>query len=103
VAVIDQYRNILTLMIEIDVTPEECDAQVVTIKNFLNEVVKTQPGFISSNLHVSLEKDKIVNYAQWKNESDYQAFLENEEVQKLRKKILKSEPRTIWMKVVHAS
>lgn len=102
-AIIDQYRNILTLLIEIDVAPEECDSQVAAIKTFLNEVVKQQPGFISSNLHTSIEKDKIINYAQWKNESDYQAFLDNEDLQSKRKEVLKGEPRTVWMKVVHAS
>lgn len=102
-AIIDQYRNILTVLIEFDVTPEECDSHVANIKTFLTETVKQQPGFISANLHTSLDKAKIVNYAQWKSEADFQAFLDNKDAQAAGKEVLKIEPRVVWMKVAYAS
>lgn len=35
------------------------------------------PGFISANLHVSLDRRHVTNYAQWKSQADYQAMLQN--------------------------
>lgn len=102
-AIIDQYRNILTVLIEFEVTPEECDQHVANIVEFLTSTVKQQPGFISANLHTSLDKTKVINYAQWKSEADYQAFLDNEEAQAAASKVLKFEPRVTWMKVAFAS
>ncbi len=102
-AIIDQYRNILTVLIEFDVEPEKCDEHIAHIKSFLNEIVKKQPGFISANLHVSLDKKKIVNYAQWKNEQDYQNFLDNKEAQQAGSEVLKIQPKETWLKVAHAS
>ncbi len=101
--VIDHYRNILTVLIEFDSTPEEVENQLSQLKTFTNEVVKLQPGFISANLHVSTDNQKIVNYAQWKSEEDFQNFLDNQEIQKTIKEILKSKPRFTKMKVVFTS
>ncbi|MCF8060566.1 MAG: antibiotic biosynthesis monooxygenase [Bacteriovoracaceae bacterium] len=102
-AIIDQYRSILTVLIEFDVTPGECEEHLAEIKSFFNEVVRVQPGFISTNLHTSLDRTKIVNYAQWKTEQDYQNFLENSEAQKAGEKVLSLKPRTILLKVAFAS
>ena len=102
-AIIDQYRNILTVLIEFDVTPEECDSHVANIKTFLTETVKQQPGFISANLHTSLDKAKIVNYAQWKSEADFQAFLEKEGGQGTGKELMEMNPKIVKMTVAFAS
>lgn len=102
-AVIDHYRNILTVLIEFEIPSEEVESHLANIKVFLNDVVKIQPGFISANLHVSTDKKKVINYAQWKTEEDYQNFLNNKEAQKAAQDVLKYEPRTTFMKVVYTS
>ena len=102
-AVIDEFRNILTVLIEFELSPDEVDEHVANIKEFVKGTVKGQPGFISANLHVSTDRKKVVNYAQWKTEEDYQNFLNNEEVQGMAKNILKITPKTTLMKVVLAS
>ena len=40
-------------------------------------VMKHLPGFISANLHVSLDGTKVVNYAQWRDEDSWKAIFQN--------------------------
>ncbi len=35
------------------------------------------PGFISANLHRSIDGTKVANYAQWRSVEDFQAMLKN--------------------------
>ncbi|MGH3148690.1 MAG: antibiotic biosynthesis monooxygenase family protein, partial [Rubrobacter sp.] len=35
------------------------------------------PGFVSANLHRSLDGTKVTNYAQWRSREDFEAMLEN--------------------------
>ena len=39
--------------------------------------MRHQPGFISANLHLSLDKKRIVNYAQWRSKEDFEAMQSN--------------------------
>ena len=36
-----------------------------------------QEGFISSNIHRSLDGTRVVNYAQWKNQESFEKMLKN--------------------------
>jgi quinol monooxygenase YgiN len=35
------------------------------------------PGFISANIHKSLDGTRVANYAQWRSREDFQAMLQN--------------------------
>ena len=37
------------------------------------------PGFVSANLHKSLDGTKVANYAQWRSRENFEAMLENPE------------------------
>jgi len=37
------------------------------------------PGFVSANLHESLDGTKVVNYAQWRSKEDFEAMFQNPE------------------------
>lgn len=102
-AIIDQYRSLLTVLVEFEVDPSECDDHVSSLKSFINEVVKKQEGFISANLHTSLDKKKVVNYAQWKNEECFQNFFKTMEGDELTSKMLEKKHHITFLKVVHAS
>jgi quinol monooxygenase YgiN len=45
-----------------------------------DEVIRHLPGFISANLHRSLDGTKVVNYAQWANQEAFAAMLQNADV-----------------------
>lgn len=36
--------------------------------------IRHVPGFISANLHVSMDGTKVVNYAQWRSREDFEAL-----------------------------
>lgn len=38
------------------------------------------PGFVSANLHVSVDRTRVVNYVQWRTRADFDAMQKNPEV-----------------------
>ncbi|WP_374729901.1 antibiotic biosynthesis monooxygenase family protein [Caballeronia terrestris] len=37
--------------------------------------VRTVPGFVSANWHMSLDRRHVTNYAQWRSKADLEAFM----------------------------
>ena len=79
-------NSLLTAVIIFTVKPEQQEDLIATIKDFL-QVVKTQSGFISANLHKSTDGVKVFNYGQWKSMEDFTAFRNNKEVQAKAEKL----------------
>ena len=73
-------NSLTTVIIIFKVKPEQQQELIATIKEFL-ETVKTQPGFVSANLHQSTDGVKVANYAQWSSMDAYESFVNNEQVQ----------------------
>lgn len=44
------------------------------------ELMRYLPGFISANIHRSLDGSKVINYAQWESRDAFEASLRNPEV-----------------------
>jgi quinol monooxygenase YgiN len=51
--------------------------QLLDLLNQATAVVRLAPGFISANLHRSLDGTKVAMYAQWQSAEHYQAMREN--------------------------
>src|ERR1051325_3158883 len=71
-AVIKKGTNILTLIITIEVKPENCDALLDLIIEETETFVRHQPGFVSANLHRNAEKTRLTNYGQWASRELYE-------------------------------
>ncbi|MGB8960940.1 MAG: antibiotic biosynthesis monooxygenase [Pseudonocardiaceae bacterium] len=41
------------------------------------QVMRHRPGFISANIHASLDGTRVVNYAQWRSREDFLAMLDD--------------------------
>lgn len=41
----------------------------------VEQVMRHLPGFVSANLHTSLEGTRVLNYVQWRNVDDFKAML----------------------------
>ena len=41
--------------------------------------MRHQPGYVSANIHKSLDGTHVVNYAQWRSQADFEAMLHNPE------------------------
>jgi len=78
---IAKNNDVITVIIIFAVEPERQQELVDTIVEFLESAVKYQPGFVSASIHKSLDGLRVMNYAQWKTQEDYKAFINNSEVQ----------------------
>ena len=58
----------------ISVEPENADRLVENLQKATEEIFRDQSGFISANVHVSRDRRKVVNYAQWRSKEDYAAM-----------------------------
>jgi quinol monooxygenase YgiN len=57
------------------VNPEQQQELVRLLTAFVEEVVRGMPGFVSANLHRSLDGRRVVNYAQWESAEALRAML----------------------------
>lgn len=75
-ATLDASSGYLTFINTFSVEPENADRLVENLQKATEEIFRDQPGFISANLHVSRDRRKVVNYAQWRSKEDYAAMSE---------------------------
>ena len=77
---LDPSDGYATLINTFEVEPD----QVATLTRILEDATETMrqmPGFISANLHVSRDRTRVVNYAQWTSNGDMQAMLQHPDAQ----------------------
>ena len=79
-------NKLTTVIIIFVVEPFQQNDLIAAIKEF-SETVKTQAGFVSANLHKSLDGVKVANYVQWSSMAEFEAFRNNTEVQKKAEKL----------------
>ncbi|NEU71905.1 antibiotic biosynthesis monooxygenase [Hassallia byssoidea VB512170] len=84
---IAKNNDVITVIIIFAVEPERQQELVDTIVEFVEKGVKHQPGFVSSSIHKSIDGVRVMNYAQWKTQEDYQAFINNSELRQLGAKL----------------
>lgn len=83
---IAKHNDVLTVIIIFAVEPARQQELIDAIVDFL-EIVKQQPGFVSSSIHKSIDGVRVMNYAQWQSQEAYQAFVNNTQVQAQGKKL----------------
>ena len=88
---ISTNNEVATVIIIFNVEPEKQQQLIDTIAEFVN-TVKHLPGFVSANIHKSLDGVKVANYAQWKTKEDFEKFLNNSKVQENAAKIREFNP-----------
>jgi quinol monooxygenase YgiN len=57
------------------VEPEHADELAELLSEATDEVMRHIPGFISANIHLSKDRCRIVNYAQWESAAAFEAML----------------------------
>ncbi len=77
---IAKNNDVITVIVIFAVEPERQQELIDTIVEFLETAVKHQPGFVSASIHKSLDGVRVMNYAQWKSQEDYEAFANNSEM-----------------------
>ncbi len=76
---ISQGGDVVTLINVFTVEPENQQRLVDLLAEATEAVMSKLPGFVSANLHKSLDGTKVVNYAQWRSREAFEAMLGNAE------------------------
>lgn len=84
---ISETSNVFTEIVVFTVGPEHQQQLIDAIVGEVERWVKHRPGFISATYHKSLDGTKVVNYAQWQSQADWQAFTEDPQGKFLGEKI----------------
>ena len=71
---IEKGNRVLTLMNVFTVEPEKQQALVTLLIEATEQTMKHLPGFVSANIHRSLDGKKVVNYAQWESLDAFEAM-----------------------------
>jgi quinol monooxygenase YgiN len=72
---ITQEGDLLTLINVFDTTPEQQQALIDQWIRFTDEV-KKEPGYLGTALHRSKDGTRVINYAQWRSQADFDSFLQ---------------------------
>ena len=75
-------KNMITLINVFTVQPENQQRLVDLLTEATKLAMKKQPGYISANIHKSLDGTRVTNYAQWRSKDDFEAMLQNPEAAK---------------------
>ena len=74
---ISKDNKCVTLINVFTVEPENQQRLLDVLTEATEKFMSHQPGFISANLHKSLDGKRVTNYAQWASAEEYQAVLQN--------------------------
>ena len=102
-AVIDNFRGIITVFIEFQTKDKSAEETYASLKGFYESVVKGYDGLISVNYHIALDGKSIHNYSQWKTEEAFDKYLSDASVKKYFEDLGQNAPKVTKTKVVFAS
>ncbi|GHO64794.1 antibiotic biosynthesis monooxygenase [Ktedonobacter sp. SOSP1-52] len=72
-------QQLVTLINIFTVEPGRQQELVDFLAHITATIINKQPGYISANIHKSLDGTKVTNYAQWRNQAEFEAMLRNPE------------------------
>jgi quinol monooxygenase YgiN len=76
---ITQDEDLVTLINVFTVAPEDQQRLVDVLADATQTVMRKQQGFISANIHRSLDGTRVTNYAQWQSREAFEAMLGDRE------------------------
>jgi quinol monooxygenase YgiN len=74
---INKDSKVTTLINVFTVEPNNQQRLVDLLIDVTEKVMSQQEGFISANIHKSLDGTRVVNYAQWKSKEAFEKMLKN--------------------------
>ena len=95
----------LTLVVTYVCAEEKQAELIAAIERAIAEVYSQQAGFVSAGVHASLDKTRVLNYAQWERVEDFDASGQVPEVQERTAEITalveSADPRLYQVCAVH--
>ena len=74
---IKKGNSVLTLINVFTVPPQDQEKLVALLVEATEQTMRHLPGFVSANIHRSLDGKQVVNYAQWSTLADFEAMRNN--------------------------
>jgi quinol monooxygenase YgiN len=71
---IENGTDLLTLINVFTVEPDKQEKLVALLVDATEQTMRTLPGFVSANIHRSVDGKKVVNYAQWQSKAAFEAM-----------------------------
>jgi quinol monooxygenase YgiN len=71
---ISREGNLVTLINVFETTPEKQQALIDQWVRFTEEV-RNEPGYLGTALHKSTDGTRVINYAHWRSQADFDAYL----------------------------
>jgi heme-degrading monooxygenase HmoA len=78
---IEVEAPVVTLINVFEVPAHRQDALIELLEKATVEVMRNLPGFVSANIHRSLDGTRVANYAQWRSVEDFEHMLSTPEAQ----------------------
>jgi|SRR3954462_935622 len=95
----------ITLINVFTCAEERQDELVAALDKATTELFVHQPGFISGNIQASLDRTRVVNYAQWERIEDFDATGQVPEIRQHMEQIMaiaaSADPRLFRVRAVH--
>lgn len=88
-ATISTDNRVVTLINVFTVEPHQQQLVVDLLVEATETVMKYIPGYISANIHKSLDGIRVVNYAQWESQEAFQSMFTDPNVRVHMNEILK--------------
>ncbi|MGI8641177.1 MAG: antibiotic biosynthesis monooxygenase family protein [Pyrinomonadaceae bacterium] len=85
---ISKDNKVVTLVNVFTVEPENQQKLIDLLVEATEKTMKNVSGFVSANIHKSLDGVRVVNYAQWRSREDFEAMGKNPEAQAHMKPIM---------------
>lgn len=73
-------RGMLTLINVFTVKPEDQQQLAQLLIDATEQTMKHLPGFVSATIHKSHDGTRVINYAQWRSQKDFQAMMQEPKV-----------------------
>lgn len=72
-------QDVVTLVNVFTVSPEHQQKLLDMLIEATQTTMRHLPGYVSANFHRSLDGTRVINYAQWRTQEDFEAMLANPE------------------------
>lgn len=71
------HKGLFVLIDTFMVDPARQQEMVDALAEATDQVMRHIPGFVSANLHKSLDGKRVVNYAQWRSKADFDNMMQD--------------------------
>jgi quinol monooxygenase YgiN len=84
---INADARVVSIINVFETTPDKQDELIRELEQATLDVMRHLPGFVSANIHKSLDGRHVANYAQWESADDFERMLQDPEAQQHMQRI----------------